>query len=87
MSSLVDKLIDWSSGTQRIDDDSVDRLSYRYSTALLLALSVFVGVGGRNLVIDRIRCFTPTELNYHQAPYIDGYCYVASTYYVPINGM
>lgn len=84
--SIVDKLINISSGSQKLDDDYNDRLSYRYSAALMICLSVLIGVGGKNFVSEKIRCFAPTELNYQQVPYINDYCYVSDTYYVPMSG-
>ena len=84
--NIVDKIIDISGGSQKLDDDHNDRLSYRYSSMLLICLSVFIGVGGKNFVSEKIRCFVPTEMNYQQVPFVNDYCYVSDTYYVPITG-
>ena len=71
--------------SKRFDSDGYDRVSHYYSVLLLVILLTLVG--GRQLVDDRIRCYTPSEFTYHQTFYVNDYCYAASTYYVPENGM
>ena len=67
------------------DGDQFDRLSHRYSPLLLIIASLLVG--GNQLVSEKIRCFPPGEFNsYHHIFYVNDYCYVANTYYVPQSG-
>lgn len=84
MSEVVDRLVNLSLLSKRFDDDKFDRLSHRYSAALLFAAALLTG--GRQLMSERIRCFIPAHFTFFQVPYINDYCYVASTYYIPDDG-
>lgn len=83
MASLLEKLGEWSNLMQKDDDDIYDRLSYQYTASLLIAASLCTG--GRQLVADRIRCWTPADITSQQAEYCNNLCYVTSTYYVPMD--
>ncbi|THD29014.1 Innexin [Fasciola hepatica] len=68
----------------RFDDDFADRLNYQLTGLLLF---VFVGIIGiRQYVGKPIQCWTPQEFTRSWEEYAENYCWVASTYFVHLNG-
>lgn len=70
--------------SKRFDGDQFDRLNHRYTTLMLIFASLLVG--GKQLVSEKIQCYTPSQMNPQQTAYVNNYCYVADTYYVSERG-
>lgn len=88
MSALVSAFFGWPI-VKRIrsnnnDDEHVDRLNHRYTVGLILV--GFSLSSTTSFVINRIACWLPAELKHSSYPkYIENYCYISNTYYVPTN--
>ena len=65
------------------DDDSVDRLSHRYTCAVLIIFSIVVTT--TSYVGDPIHCWVPKHFSKHWIKYADSYCWVKGTHYVPLE--
>ena len=62
------------------DDFLVDRLSYKFTTAMLSAFAVLCGV--KSLYTVPIICWIPAQLRRYERA-ITAYCYANNTYFVP----
>jgi hypothetical protein len=69
------------SGNGVEDDDFADRLSRRYSIALLIVFTILVG--SSQLVGDPISCLTPAHFTDSMDTYTNNICWISNTYYVP----
>nr|VZH91334.1 unnamed protein product [Spirometra erinaceieuropaei] len=67
----------------RFDDDFADRLNYQFSGVLMF---LFIGVIGiRQYVGKPIQCWIPQEFTRGWEEYAENYCWVASTYFSPLD--
>ncbi|CAF3974962.1 unnamed protein product [Rotaria sordida] len=64
----------------KADDFLIDRLSYKFTSAVLCVFAVFCGVKSSYTV--PIICWTPAQLRRYERA-ITAYCYANNTYYVP----
>ena len=66
--------------------DPIDRLSYHY-TSLILIVAGFVHLGKNvGLVGDAaIQCWVPAQFTDSWESYAENYCYAQSTYFVPMT--
>ncbi|KAF8569981.1 hypothetical protein P879_05114 [Paragonimus westermani] len=72
-------------GSRRLqfDDDFADRLNYQYTSVLLF---LFIGlIGVRQYVGKPIQCWIPQEFTRGWEEYAENYCWVANTYFAPIQ--
>ncbi|CAF3234642.1 unnamed protein product [Rotaria socialis] len=67
-------------GTSRSDDSTGDRLSYRYTCAILIAFTVLVS--NRDFTMQRIQCWVPAFFNKNYEDYTNNVCWVRNTYYI-----
>ena len=67
----------------RNDDDFVDRLSHRYTTAVLLIFSVVVV--SKQYVGDPINCWVPAHFTSNHEEYANNICWISNTYYLPFE--
>lgn len=65
------------------DGDFSDRLSYCYSTSLLVVLSAFIS--GWSFVGTPIQCWFPAYYKGWWIEYALDYCYVQNTYFIPFT--
>ncbi|CAH1800201.1 unnamed protein product [Owenia fusiformis] len=65
----------------RSDDDSVDRLNYRYTTIILVLFAVLVT--GKQYVGHPIACWTPTRFTEAHVEYANSLCWIKNTYVIP----
>ena len=65
------------------DDDAIDRLSHRYTCAVLIVFSIVVTT--KSYVGDPIHCWMPKHFSKHWTKYTDSYCWVKGTHYVPLE--
>lgn len=70
-----------SSGARVQDDDFADRLSHRYTVALLLLSCILVG--SSQFVGSPIACWAPAQFTGAMTQYANYICWIANTYYVP----
>ncbi|XP_060566815.1 uncharacterized protein LOC132725654 [Ruditapes philippinarum] len=64
-------------------DDWADRLSHLFTAGLLLIFAILVSTVqfvGEN----RIKCWAPAELKEFHESYINNYCWISNTYYIPM---
>ena len=64
----------------KADDFLIDRLSYKFTTAVLTAFAVLCGVKSSYAV--PMICWIPAQLRRYEKA-ITAYCYANNTYYVP----
>jgi hypothetical protein len=70
------------------DDTFIEKLNYRYTVAVLLTFSYLVTSKQINGARKNIECFVPANLhlnNVGYTDYINEYCYLSLTYYIPHN--
>ena len=70
------------------DDTSIEKLNYRYTVVLLLSFSYLVTSKQINGARKNIQCFVPAHLHLSNDAYTDfinEYCYLSVTYYIPHN--
>ncbi|CAF3413793.1 unnamed protein product [Rotaria sp. Silwood1] len=67
-------------GTSRSDDSTGDRLSYRYTCAILIAFAVIVS--NREFTMKRIQCWVPAFFTGNYEDYTNNVCWVRNTYYL-----
>jgi hypothetical protein len=64
----------------KADDFLIDRLSYKFTSAVLCAFAVLCGVKSSYAV--PIICWIPAQLKRYEKA-ITAYCYANNTYYIP----
>lgn len=64
-------------------DDYVDRLNYYYTALLLTFFAILTGA--KQTIGKPIECMMPAEYPSTWSDYVRGFCYVSSTYSVPVN--
>ena len=69
--------------TARNDDDMVDRLSHRWTSAILVLLAMFVTTA--TFVGEPIACWCPKHFADSWRDYANKYCWVRNTYYLPFD--
>ncbi|CAF2579098.1 unnamed protein product [Rotaria sp. Silwood2] len=67
-------------GTSRSDDSVGDRLSYRYTCAILIAFAIIVS--NREFTSKRIQCWVPAFFTGNYEDYTNNVCWVRNTYYI-----
>ncbi|CAF1001131.1 unnamed protein product [Adineta steineri] len=70
-------------GTSRSDDSTGDRLSYRYTCAILIAFTLIVS--NREFNKKRIQCWVPAFFTGNYEDYTNNVCWVRNTYYLDDN--
>jgi innexin len=79
--------ISWISASQlrsvRDDDSYVDRLSHRYTVALLVLFAIVVTT--KQYAGDQIDCWVPAQFKASYEKYADSYCWIAGSWYIPMN--
>ncbi|CAF0781405.1 unnamed protein product [Brachionus calyciflorus] len=70
-----------SSSSRIQDDDFADRLSRRYTVALLILFCILVG--SSQFVGSPIACWAPAQFTGAMTQYANYICWIANTYYVP----
>lgn len=83
----MDKIIGVIGGVpqskSRNDDDFVDRLSHRYTTAILVMFAIIVST--KQYVGDPINCWVPAHFSGNWEEYANSYCWIKNTYYLPFE--
>ncbi|KAL8564087.1 hypothetical protein ACOMHN_034564 [Nucella lapillus] len=77
------ELVDFNRLTGGKDDDSADRLNHVH-TVVLLVLFAFTATGSM-LVGSPMDCWTPAHFSYSYESYVQSYCWVKNTYYIPMD--
>ncbi|KAL8564089.1 hypothetical protein ACOMHN_034566 [Nucella lapillus] len=75
--------IDFHKLTGSKDDDCVDRLNHVH-TVVVLTLLAFIATGSM-LVGSPMNCWTPAHFSYSYESYVQSYCWVKNTYYIPMD--
>jgi len=65
------------------DDDFADRLSHRYTVALLILFMILNG--SSSYVGSNINCWTPAQFTGPMNSYANAICWISSKYYVPMD--
>jgi len=65
------------------DDDFADRMSHRWSVALLMLFCILVG--SAQYVGSPIACWAPAQFTGSMTTYANYICWIANTYYVPTD--
>ena len=68
-------------GKERQDDDFTDRLSNRYTVLVLVVFTVVVSM--HQYIGKPITCWSPKHITRGQSRYVNNYCWVRNTYYLP----
>lgn len=63
------------------DDSLTDRLSHKYTVALLILFSVIVSA--KQYVGEPINCWVPAHFSDSWEGYANSYCWIKNTYYLP----
>lgn len=66
------------------DDSRIYQVNCRYFVVVLVVFAI--GISIRHVVGVTIKCWCPAELRRFQVEYVDSYCWVSNTYYVPFKG-
>jgi hypothetical protein len=64
-------------------DDFVDRLNYYYTASMLIFFAIVTGA--KQTFGKPIECMMPAEYPSTWSDYVREFCYVSSTYFVPVN--
>ncbi|CAJ0565216.1 unnamed protein product, partial [Mesorhabditis spiculigera] len=86
MSTLIEfgqSVVKAASLEKKFDIDSVDRLKYRYTNWMIIGASVFIF--GKNYVGESVNCWANNEILGAWEEYIETYCLIENTYFVPMN--
>ncbi|CAF1054266.1 unnamed protein product [Adineta ricciae] len=67
----------------RDDDSYIDRLSHRYTTTICVVFAILVTT--KQYAGDPIDCWVPAQFKPSYEAYTDSYCWIANTYYIPID--
>ncbi len=65
------------------DDDSTDKLSHKYTTALMVVFAVIVST--KQYVGNPIDCWVPAHFSGSWEEYTNSYCWIKNTYYLPFE--
>ena len=65
------------------DDDTADKMSHRYTVALLVIFSLVVST--KQYVGDPINCWVPAHFTGNHEEYANSYCWIKNTYYLPFD--
>lgn len=65
------------------DDDTADKMSHRYTVALLVIFAVVVST--KQYVGDPINCWVPAHFTGNHEEYTNSYCWIKNTYYLPFD--
>ena len=65
------------------DDDSSDKLSHKYTTAMLIIFAVVVST--KQYVGNPIDCWVPAHFSGSWEEYTNSYCWIKNTYYLPFE--
>lgn len=66
------------------DDDFADRLTHRYTVAILIIFCILVG--SSQFVGSPIACWVPAHFSGSMTTYTNNICWISNTYYVPTEG-
>lgn len=66
----------------RNDDDRIDRLNYRW-TVVMLVLSAGLVTAQTYVMSERINCWVPAHFKGAWESYVNDYCWIRNTYYLP----
>ncbi|CAD5119303.1 DgyrCDS7931 [Dimorphilus gyrociliatus] len=67
----------------RNDDTSADRLSHRFTSAILVVFAVVVSA--KQFVGEPINCWVPAHFSGGWEEYTNSYCWIKNTYYLPFD--
>ncbi|KAI0979669.1 hypothetical protein GJ496_011242 [Pomphorhynchus laevis] len=70
-------------GVERHDDDFTDRLSYKYTVAILVVFAIIVT--NRQFGTKQIQCWVPAQFTRNYEEYVNDICWVSNTYYIPVD--
>ncbi|KAL7675036.1 hypothetical protein ACOME3_001304 [Neoechinorhynchus agilis] len=70
-------------GVERYDDDFADRLSYKYTVAILVIFAIIVT--NRQFGTKQIQCWVPAQFTRNYEEYVNDICWVSNTYYIPVD--
>ncbi len=83
----MDKLVNVFTGIKatalKRDEDIVDRLSSKYTVAVIVVFSMFVGM--TSYMGKPITCWVPKHFTGSHTKYTNAYCWVKNTYYLPFD--
>lgn len=65
------------------DDDTVDKISHRYTVWMLILCAVVVT--SKQYVGDPINCWAPAHFTSNWEEYANSYCWIKNTYYLPFD--
>ncbi|PAV57384.1 hypothetical protein WR25_00304 isoform G [Diploscapter pachys] len=87
MSFIVMEIFEKVSKTVNVDPkydvDFTDRLKYFYTPWMLVANAAFIF--GKNYVGESVQCWTPAQFSGAWEQYVERYCLIENTYFVPMN--
>ncbi|CAD5126052.1 unnamed protein product [Dimorphilus gyrociliatus] len=66
------------------DDDWADRLSSRYTVAIIVAFAIIVS-GQQYFIGKPLNCWEPKHFTGSHKKYMNSYCWVKNTYYLPFD--
>ncbi|CAD5112293.1 DgyrCDS1522 [Dimorphilus gyrociliatus] len=68
----------------KADDDFADRLNSRYTVALIVAFAIVVS-GQQYFIGKPLNCWEPKHFTGSHVKYMNSYCWVRNTYYLPFD--
>ena len=80
MEKIIRALVDIRDIRFHLDDDSVDRVNRKYTSALLTMFAVLVSA--RQYMGEPIHCWCPEQCAENHEKYANMYCWVSDTYYI-----